>query len=82
MHSAVLKISNHGRVTPLISPREQEVLILLSQGYASREIAATLYLSNHTVNDHRKALMVKLDARNVAQMIRRGFEHNLLNTSI
>ena len=82
MHSAVLKISNCGRVTPLISPREKEVLILLSQGYVSREIASTLYLSSHTVNDHRKALMVKLDARNVAQMIRRGFELNLLIASI
>lgn len=69
-------------VRALVSPREKEVLLLLSNGYATREIAATLFISNHTVNDHRKALMLKLDAKNVAQMIRKGFELNLLNASI
>lgn len=65
-----------------VSPRERQVLELLSFGHSSTEIANTLYLSSHTVNDHRKALMDKLDAKNVAQMIRRGFEFQLLNASI
>ena len=64
-----------------VSPRERQVLELLSFGHSSTEIANTLYLSSHTVNDHRKALMDKLDAKNVAQMIRRGFEFQLLNAS-
>ncbi len=62
-----------------ISTREREVLELLSYGYSSPEIASSLYLSPHTVNDHRKALMSKLSVKNVAQMVRRGFELNLLN---
>lgn len=64
-----------------VSPREKEVLELLSNGHSSTEIASTLYLSSHTVNDHRKSLMEKLAAKNVAQMIRRGFEFQLLNAS-
>jgi len=64
-----------------ISSREREVLELLSYGYSSPEIASSLYLSPHTVNDHRKALMSKLSVKNVAQMIRRGFELQLLNAS-
>ena len=64
-----------------VSNRERQVLELLSQGHSSMEIASTLYLSHYTVNDHRKALLEKLDAKNVAQMIRKGFELQLLNTS-
>ena len=74
-----IKTSFHSPTT--ISSREQEVLELLSYGYSSPEIASSLYLSPHTVNDHRKALMSKLSVKNVAQMIRRGFELQLLNAS-
>lgn len=82
MQAAVLRTPPSGKIRPLISPREQEVLQLISNGYVTREIASSLFISDYTVNDHRKALMSKLDARNVAQMIRRGFELNLLNASI
>jgi len=64
-----------------VSPREQEILELLSLGHSSIEIASTLFLSSHTVNDHRKSLLEKLNAKNVAEMIRRGFEFQLLNVS-
>ncbi len=66
---------------PRVTSRERQVLELLSNGHSSTEIASTLYLSTHTVNDHRKNLKWKLDAKNVAQMIRKGFELQLLNTS-
>ena len=66
---------------PRVSSREREVLELLSFGHSSVEIASTLYLSSHTVNDHRINLMGKLKAKNVAQMIRKGFGLQLLNTS-
>jgi len=62
-----------------ISPREHEVLELLSYSQSSIEIASRLCLSNHTVNDHRKVLKRKFGARNAAQMIRLGFELQLLN---
>ena len=77
MHTnSSLQLSTH------ISPREREILELLSFGYSSPEIATSLYLSPHTVNDHRKALLAKLSVKNVAQMIRKGFELQLLNASI
>ena len=65
----------------LLSHREIQVLELLSNGHSSSEIASTLFLSPHTVNDHRKALRQKLNAKNVAQMIRLGFEFQLLRVS-
>jgi len=74
--------SFHNAYYNQVSPREREVLELLSYGQSSVEIASTLFLSSHTVNDHRKALLEKLNDKNVAQMIRRGFEFQLLNPSI
>jgi len=61
-----------------VSSRERQVLELLSNGLSSTEIASKLYLSFHTVNDHRRALKDKLGAKNAAQMIRKGFELQLL----
>ncbi len=61
-----------------ISKREYEILDLLSKGFSSQDIAHQLYLSPYTIKDHRKSLLIKLNARNAAQMIRKAFEHQLL----
>ena len=46
-----------------LSTRESEVLGLLGMGLDSRDIAARLVLSQHTVNDHVKAVLAKTQAR-------------------
>jgi len=61
-----------------VSQRELQVLYLLSNGYSSKEAALALFISTHTIKDHRKALLKKLDARNVAQLVRKGFECQLI----
>jgi len=61
-----------------ITPREKQVLYLASNGLNSKEIAHQIYLSPYTVNDHLKNLRAKMDASNVAQLIRRGFESGIL----
>lgn len=64
---------------PRISNREQEILYLLAQEYTTNEIASELYLSAHTVITHRKNLLYKLQVKNVAGLIRRGFEIGYLS---
>ena len=64
--------SNH------ISTRENQVLQLISQEHTMNEIARKLYISPHTVISHRKNLLIKLEARNTAGMIRRAFECGVL----
>ncbi len=46
-----------------LSARETEVLDLLGQGLSSHEVAERLVLSEHTVNDHVKAVLEKTGAR-------------------
>jgi len=61
-----------------ISSREREVLELIAHEYTTPQIATQLYLSTHTVDSHKKNIKLKLDVKNTAGMVRRGFELGLL----
>lgn len=45
-----------------LSSREREILELLANGLNNREIAATLYISPHTVKNHVSSIYRKLGA--------------------
>jgi RNA polymerase sigma factor (sigma-70 family) len=53
-----------------LSPREREVLALLVQGLHNREVGEQLAISARTVEVHKARIMSKLNARNVADLIR------------
>jgi DNA-binding CsgD family transcriptional regulator len=53
-----------------ITVREYEVLKLIVDGYSDRQIAERLCITIHTVNAYRKILLKKLNANNVASMVR------------
>lgn len=56
----------------LISPREKEVLMLIADGFSSKQIADMLFISNHTAITHRKNLIEKFKVKNTAQLIKRA----------
>jgi DNA-binding NarL/FixJ family response regulator len=53
-----------------LSPRQIEVLRLITDGLTSREIAARLRLSEKTVETHRSAVAQRLGIRDVAGLVR------------
>jgi RNA polymerase sigma factor (sigma-70 family) len=53
-----------------LTPREREVLALVGRGLHAKEIAASLEISPRTVEVHKARIMTKLDARNVAELVR------------
>lgn len=61
-----------------LTPREIQVLKLLSQEYSTKEIAKGLNLSNSTIESHRRNLLLKMQVKNVAGLIRRSFELGIL----
>lgn len=65
---AQMKRSDEGRREEL-TLRELDVLKRISEGKNTQEIAQELYVSTNTVDTHRRHLMDKLDARNVADLI-------------
>jgi len=67
--------------SPLIEPlsdREQEILMLLSEGLTNREIARKLYLAEGTVKNYISSILVKIDARDRTQAALRARELGLL----
>lgn len=64
--------------TPRISRREKQVLELIVNEYTAKEIATELFISVNTVDAHRKNLLMKLDVRNTAGLVRTAIEHHLL----
>ena len=52
-----------------LSPRELEILELLTKGATNKEIAATLGISNHTVKNHLQNIMEKLHIQNRVQAV-------------
>ncbi|MGH3528882.1 MAG: ATP-binding protein [Pseudonocardiaceae bacterium] len=51
-----------------LTPREREVAALVAQGRTNREIAARLYLSERTAQNHVQHILTKLDLSNRSQI--------------
>lgn len=60
--------------SPHPTSRELEVLNQMAQGKTSREIAAALFVSDNTIEAHRKALFHKLGAINAVDLIVKAVE--------
>jgi two-component system, NarL family, response regulator YdfI len=66
---------------PLIEPltgREIEVLQLISQGLANKQIALELNISEHTVKFHLSSLYAKLGVSSRTEAIRAGMQRGLI----
>ena len=61
-----------------LTGRESEVLQLLTQGLANKQIAARLGISEHTVKFHVSAIYAKLGATNRAEAVRVGVQRGLV----
>ena len=60
------------------TPREIEVLQLVSEGLVNREIGDKLFLSEETVKSHVRHILAKLQARSRAHAVAVGFRRGLL----
>ena len=57
-----------------LTPREQEVLELVTQGKANKVMAGDLGVSQRTVEIHRARVMEKMGAQSLAQLVRMVLE--------
>jgi two-component system response regulator FixJ len=66
-------LQEHGRIQARLeslTPREKEVLNLMTQGKQNKVMASDLGLSQRTVEIHRAHVMEKMGANSVAQLVR------------
>jgi DNA-binding NarL/FixJ family response regulator len=61
-----------------LSPREQEVVKLIAEGYSSREIAEALVLSEKTVERHRANILQKLGMHDRVELTRYAIRRGLI----
>jgi DNA-binding NarL/FixJ family response regulator len=67
-----------GDDAPLLTPREAEILTLVSQGLSNKRVARALGISVHTVKFHLEALFAKLDATSRAEAVAKGLRGGVI----
>jgi DNA-binding NarL/FixJ family response regulator len=64
-------------VAPKLTPREREVLQLVAEGWATKQIARKLNMSTKTAEGHRTRIMKKLDLHSVADLTKYAIREGL-----
>jgi len=63
-------LGHRDRTAAALTPRQREVLILVTEGYSTKDIARSLEISVKTVETHRAQLMERLGIHDVASLVR------------
>ena len=61
-----------------LTNREKEILLLIRQGFLSKEIADRLNVSIYTINNHRKNILAKLNVDNIIEAINVAFDNGII----
>jgi DNA-binding NarL/FixJ family response regulator len=67
---------------PELTQREAEVLQLIAEGYANKQIADELGLSVKTVEKHRQQVMQKLDIHNIPGLVRHAVAKGIIENNL
>ncbi|MEI2776175.1 MAG: response regulator transcription factor [Tetrasphaera sp.] len=63
---------------PVLSPREEEIVKLIAEGYSGKDIAETLFLSPKTVERHRTNILGKLGLKDRLELTRYAIRVGLI----
>jgi DNA-binding NarL/FixJ family response regulator len=63
-----------------LANREKEVLKYIADGYTTEAIARLIDRHEETVRTHRRNLLIKLNAKNTAEAVKKGIEKKLIET--
>lgn len=71
--------SSEDPLIELLTAREMEVIQLMAQGLANKQIALALGISEHTVKFHLSSLYAKLNSTSRTEAVKRGIELGLIS---
>jgi len=77
LHAGAAEHSARHGAFDALTPREREVLQLMAEGYATKEVAHRLSVSVKTVETHRRQIMEKLDLHSVAELTKYAIREGL-----
>lgn len=69
---------NHVTAINNLSPREIEVIRLIAKEYTSADIGKMLFISEHTVETHRKNIWRKTGVKSIVGLLNFAREHQLI----
>ncbi len=75
----LLKLKKDHSATSILTPREQEVLRLVSLGYSNMKIGSQLLISTKTVERHKANMMQKLQLKESHELIQYGIRNNYID---
>ncbi|MBN1932957.1 MAG: response regulator transcription factor [Desulfobacterales bacterium] len=78
LQEAKISDSDYGSLTP----REQEIMRLLAEGYPTKEIADKLFISPKTVENHRANIMKKLGLHSTMELVRYAVKLGLIDIDL
>lgn len=72
------QVEVQGTTEVRLTDRELEVLRLIEKEYSNKKIAETLFISERTVETHRKNIFRKTRTSSVIGLIKYAYEHKLV----
>ena len=66
------------RAEKLLTEREIQIIKLIAREKSNKEIAAELFISERTVETHRKNIFRKTNSKNIVGLIRFAYENNII----
>jgi DNA-binding NarL/FixJ family response regulator len=73
-----LLAKKQNRSTPVLTRKELQVLQFIARNLTSQEIADLMYISKRTVDNHRMSLLMKLEVKNGAALVKKGLQMGLI----
>lgn len=66
------------RISPRLTDREKQVMVLIAQGHSTKKLASILGISYKTADSHRTKIMEKLGIHETASLVRYAIRHGLV----
>lgn len=78
VNSKLLEILNSETDKPLLSAREHEILRLIAEEFSNKEIAERLFISERTVETHRKNIFRKTKTQSIVGLMKFAYGEGLI----
>ena len=82
LNSMETKGARNSKARELLTSREMEVLQLVAEGKANKEMAVELHIGVKTVEKHREHLMKKLDIHDTAGLTRYALHAGIIESNV
>jgi DNA-binding NarL/FixJ family response regulator len=65
-----------------LTPREQQIMVMVTEGFSTNEIGEKLFISPKTVENHRSSIMRKLNLHSTIELVRYAAKLGLIDIDL